>query len=188
MAPLDVAWGIHDIVNENMASGARIHIAEKSHDPRDFTFVATGGADYICIATEVARKKPAHSALCWPPSRREKAPGPAWAYWRRPRARRPRLVPQPALLEDIDWRGINANGVGRLYPEGRVGTGSFPARAARGRCNVTIGAEMRCDGQGDNVPVSLPWQEVFGGGAGPNDAPGIRGQTSPPPPPPPPPR
>src|SRR3546814_4275180 len=38
MAALEVAWGIHDMVNENMANAARIHIADKGHDQRDFTF------------------------------------------------------------------------------------------------------------------------------------------------------
>src|SRR4030095_14218402 len=36
LSPEAVAWGICDIVNENMAAAARIHIAEKGHDPREF--------------------------------------------------------------------------------------------------------------------------------------------------------
>ena len=50
----EVAWGICNIVNENMAAAARIHIAEKGHDPRDFTMVATGGAGPV-HAYELAR-------------------------------------------------------------------------------------------------------------------------------------
>ena len=38
------AWGIRDIIDEQMASAIRIHIAEKGRDPRDYTLVATGGA------------------------------------------------------------------------------------------------------------------------------------------------
>lgn len=38
------AWGIHQIVNENMASAARIHITEKGGDIADTTVVAFGGA------------------------------------------------------------------------------------------------------------------------------------------------
>src|SRR6185503_287200 len=53
--PDEAAWGIHDMVNENMASAARIHIAENGHDPREFTMVATGGAGPV-HAVEVARK------------------------------------------------------------------------------------------------------------------------------------
>jgi N-methylhydantoinase A len=33
MSPEALAWGIHDIVNENMASAARVHFAERGRDP-----------------------------------------------------------------------------------------------------------------------------------------------------------
>jgi N-methylhydantoinase A/oxoprolinase/acetone carboxylase beta subunit len=38
------AWGIHEIVTENMAAAIRIHMAEKGVDPARFTVVAFGGA------------------------------------------------------------------------------------------------------------------------------------------------
>jgi 5-oxoprolinase (ATP-hydrolysing) len=38
------AMGIHELVSENMAAAARIHIVEKGVDPRDFCLVAFGGA------------------------------------------------------------------------------------------------------------------------------------------------
>ena len=38
------AWGIFDLVCENMAGAARVHIVEKGCDPRDFAIVAMGGA------------------------------------------------------------------------------------------------------------------------------------------------
>ena len=38
-----VAQGIYDIVAENMAGAARVHVAERGHDPRDFVMVCTGG-------------------------------------------------------------------------------------------------------------------------------------------------
>src|SRR5215467_13364565 len=40
----DLAWGIHDVVNENMASAARVHIAERGKDPRRYALLSTGGA------------------------------------------------------------------------------------------------------------------------------------------------
>jgi N-methylhydantoinase A len=43
--PLErAAWGVHDLVNENMASAARVHITENAFDPREFDLVAFGGA------------------------------------------------------------------------------------------------------------------------------------------------
>ncbi|MES2999496.1 MAG: hydantoinase/oxoprolinase family protein [Pseudomonadota bacterium] len=44
METLDAAWGIHELVNENMATASRIHIVEKGADPRNFAMVAFGGA------------------------------------------------------------------------------------------------------------------------------------------------
>jgi N-methylhydantoinase A len=41
---VDAAWGIHNIVNENMALAAKMHIVEKGGDPLKTTLVAFGGA------------------------------------------------------------------------------------------------------------------------------------------------
>ena len=38
------AWGIHEVVNDNMARAAKIHCAERGKDARDYTLVAFGGA------------------------------------------------------------------------------------------------------------------------------------------------
>jgi N-methylhydantoinase A len=38
------AAGIHDLVTENMAAAARMHLAGKGRDPRDYTLLAFGGA------------------------------------------------------------------------------------------------------------------------------------------------
>ena len=51
----DLAWGIHDLVNENMANAARVHIAEHGKDPRRYTLLATGGAGPV-HAYYVAKK------------------------------------------------------------------------------------------------------------------------------------
>ncbi|MBI4457222.1 MAG: hydantoinase/oxoprolinase family protein [Acidobacteria bacterium] len=39
-----VAWGIHQIVNENMANAARVHLGERGKDPRHMPLFAFGGA------------------------------------------------------------------------------------------------------------------------------------------------
>ena len=38
------AWGIHQLVDENMANAVRVHAAERGLDIRSHTLVATGGA------------------------------------------------------------------------------------------------------------------------------------------------
>jgi N-methylhydantoinase A len=62
---IDVAWGIHDVVNENMASAARVHIAERGRDPRDYALLCTGGAGPV-HAYEVARKLGLRQVICPP--------------------------------------------------------------------------------------------------------------------------
>ncbi len=57
------AVGIHDIVNETMAAAARTHIAERGHDSRGFTLVATGGAGPV-HAVDVARRLRITRVLC----------------------------------------------------------------------------------------------------------------------------
>lgn len=44
MTPEQAAWGIHNFVNETMASAARVHIAEKGQTPRNLDLVGFGGA------------------------------------------------------------------------------------------------------------------------------------------------
>jgi N-methylhydantoinase A/oxoprolinase/acetone carboxylase beta subunit len=55
MDPVRVAWGIHELVNENMAAAARVHAAERGLDTRRHTLVATGGAGPV-HACGVARR------------------------------------------------------------------------------------------------------------------------------------
>jgi N-methylhydantoinase A len=40
----EIAWGVHQIVNENMANAARAHLAERGKDPRRMPLYAFGGA------------------------------------------------------------------------------------------------------------------------------------------------
>jgi N-methylhydantoinase A len=61
----DVAWGIHDVVNENMAGAARVHVAERGRDPRDYALLCTGGAGPV-HAYEVARKLGLRQVICPP--------------------------------------------------------------------------------------------------------------------------
>ena len=55
MDAVRVAWGIHDLVDENMAAAARVHAAERGLDTRRYALVATGGAGPL-HACGVARR------------------------------------------------------------------------------------------------------------------------------------
>lgn len=63
LTAVETAQGIHEIVNENMASAARTHIAEKGLDARAFTLVATGGAGPV-HAVDVAHRLRIRRVLC----------------------------------------------------------------------------------------------------------------------------
>jgi len=65
LSPEAVAWGIHDIVNENMAGAARVHVAERGRDPRDYALLCTGGAGPV-HAYAVARKLGLTRVVCPP--------------------------------------------------------------------------------------------------------------------------
>ena len=44
LTTMQAAWGIHQLVNENMASAARVHAVERGKDPRKYPIFAFGGA------------------------------------------------------------------------------------------------------------------------------------------------
>jgi N-methylhydantoinase A len=146
----EVAWGMHNIVNENMASAARIHIAEKGYDPREFTLVTTGGAGPV-HAVEVARKLQIPRVLATIAA----GAGSCLGLLAAP-ARVDRAWSNPVVVKDIAWaqvakvyRGLRADAEDELASAG----------AAAG-LQWWIGAEMRYAGQGHNVSVNLPWRKL----------------------------
>jgi N-methylhydantoinase A len=149
MATTDVAWGIYNMVNENMASAARIHIAENGHDPRNFAMVATGGAGPV-HAVEVARKLRIPRVLIPIAA----GAGSCLGMLAAP-ARVDRAFSSPQLLADTDWPQVAAN-LEKLKQEGEVELASAGATDVEWR----IGAEMRYYGQGADVSVSIPYEAL----------------------------
>jgi N-methylhydantoinase A len=149
MSAGDVAWGIYNMVNENMASAARIHIAENGHDPREFAMVATGGAGPV-HAVEVARKLRIPRVLIPIAA----GAGSCLGMLAAP-ARVDRAFSSPQLLADTDWQQVAAN-LGKLRQEGEDELDSAGAADVEWR----IGAEMRYFGQGADVSVSIPYEAV----------------------------
>jgi len=54
LSTVEAAWGIHQVVGENMASATRIHLVEKGKDPRGYSMIGFGGAG-PAFAARVAR-------------------------------------------------------------------------------------------------------------------------------------
>ncbi len=144
-----IARGIVDIVNENMASAARIHIAEKGHDPREFTLVATGGAGPL-HAVEVARRLRIPRVLATIAA----GAGSCLGLLAAP-ARVDRAWSSPALLAETDWAMAS-----RVLRELRADAQAELDSASVPAVGIvwSIGAQMRYLGQGHSVPVSIPYR------------------------------
>jgi len=153
LSETEVAWGIHDVVNENMASAARVHIAEQGKDPRSFTLLATGGAGPV-HAFYVARKLGLNRVLCPVAAGVASALGLLIAP-----ARIDRVTTVAVQWDAIDWTALEAE-YRTLEKDAAavIAETGLDAEAAE----VTRLADMRYVGQGFEVVVTLP--------AGPYDA------------------
>jgi N-methylhydantoinase A len=142
-----LAWGIHDLVNENMASAARVHIAEKGRDPRRYVLVATGGAGPV-HAYYLARKLGIRRLVC------PRSAGVASALG---------LLIAPACvdramafagnLDAVDWPALEA-AFAALEAEARAVIAHTASAAAS--APVQRLADMRNLGQGFELVVALP--------------------------------
>ncbi|HSE93533.1 MAG TPA: hydantoinase/oxoprolinase family protein, partial [Methylomirabilota bacterium] len=158
--PVDAAWGIHRVVNENMAAAARIHGIERGRDLRQYPLFAFGGAG------------PVH---CWQVAQILRMPrillpfgaGAMSAYG---------LLAAPLAfdfvrtrrqhLDAADWTAVNAL-FGEMEAEGRAVLGR--AGVAEADVRVSRVAEMRYLGQGHEVEATLPRGDL-----GPASLPAIR--------------
>jgi len=142
-----VAAGIFEVVNENMATAIRIHIAEKGEDPRKFSLVAFGGAGPV-HAYQVARKLRIKKVFCPLGAGTLSALG--------------MLVAPPALdfvhayvssLEEIDWRKLR-----EIY-RGMEEEGALALKTAGVKEKEMVferSADMRYLGQGYEINVPIP--------------------------------
>ena len=148
------AWGIHNTVNENMASAARIHIAEKGYDPRSFTMLATGGAGPV-HAFRVAQKMGLSRLICPPGA------GVASSFGLLVAAPRMDFVhAYVSPLERIDWSLLN-----QIYEEMAREAAAELARAGVPRDEIRWlrQADMRYVNQGHEVVVPIPDRALHAG-------------------------
>jgi N-methylhydantoinase A/oxoprolinase/acetone carboxylase beta subunit len=142
----ETAAAIHRVVNENMASAARMHAIERGRDLRRFTFVATGGAGPV-HAWGVARAL-GISKLIFPPSA-----GVASAFGMltaAPGFEFARSLPSP--LERTPWEQVRTI-LRQLVEQGvrQLASSGVPAGEAR----VDVAADVRHRGQGEAITVEL---------------------------------
>lgn len=141
------AWGIHRIVNENMANAARVHIIEKGLDPRFFSMLAFGGAGPV-HAFNVARLMNAPQLII--PSGAGVLS--ALGFLVSPVATE-EITSYICRLDQMDWKKINTI-IKEMEAKGR----NFIDKAGIKQKNATtsIVADMRYTGQGHEITVSIP--------------------------------
>jgi N-methylhydantoinase A len=151
--PVELSSGIFEVVNENMATATRIHIAELGMDPRKFSMIAFGGAGPV-HAYQVARKIGLKRVIAPLGAGTLSALG--------------ILVAPPALdfthayvsrLDEIDWEKLNTiyQDMERRGTEVLNGAGVKPDGMHFERT-----ADMRYVGQGYEISVPIPGGTLSG--------------------------
>lgn len=142
-----LAWGVHDIVNENMASAARVHIAERGKDLRKYVLVTTGGGGPL-HGYQVARKLGLKRLVCPPAAGVASALGLLIAP-----ARVDRVATIARSVSDVDWAVLETS-YRTLEAEGRATIAETIPDAKE--VAVRRLADMRYTGQGFELVVALP--------------------------------
>ncbi len=143
---IDAAWGIHSIVNENMAGAARRHIIERNRDPRNLSVVAFGGAG-PAHAVAVARILGMREVIVPLGAGVASAIGALTAPMSLPFARS-----YMTLLEECDW-----SQVGQLYADmkSEAEQALKTAENLNGEVWYQMAADMRFAGQYHELRVEL---------------------------------
>ncbi len=143
----ETAWGIHSVVNENMAAAARVHVAERGHHAGNFALLATGGGGPL-HGCEVARRLGITRVICPPSAGVASALGLLMAP-----ARIDRVATVACRLGDMNWRTFES-----AYTKLEREAGTVIAKTALKRTRVTVAraADKRFVGQGFELVVALP--------------------------------
>ncbi|MBV7417040.1 hydantoinase/oxoprolinase family protein [Comamonas sp. CMM03] len=141
------AWGVHDIVAENMAAAARVHVSERGQDPRKFVLVATGGGGPL-HAYYVARKIGISTIIAPPEAGVASAFGLLVATARSDRSRTISFKPATGDLRELETQ-FTALETQALPPLHALEQGFGPIQLQRR-------ADGRFVGQGFNLTVDLP--------------------------------
>ncbi|PPR59999.1 MAG: Acetophenone carboxylase gamma subunit [Alphaproteobacteria bacterium MarineAlpha4_Bin2] len=149
--PLDLevteaAFGIHGIVNENMAAAAKVYVTEHGEDPTFYTLVAFGGCGPV-HAVDLARRLGIKSVLIPPRAGVASAIGMVVApvSYDTVRTNRVRVEVADFCALEVLFAAMASECESRMPPSVDKASLDFE------RC-----AEMRYVGQGYNVAVPLP--------------------------------
>lgn len=148
-----VAWGIHDLVNENMAAATRAHAAENGIDLRNYSLIAFGGAGPV-HAYAIARKLGIRRVLC------PFGAGVASAIGC--------LVAPPGVdlvnaheepLDGLDWALVSKR-YDEMRRQGEAALRSLISNDTKLHLQASV--DMRCQGQGYSITVSMGEEPELG--------------------------
>jgi N-methylhydantoinase A len=144
------AFGVSEVVDENMANAARVHAVENGEDPSDYTMIAFGGAaplhaGRLCEKLGIRRLLvPAGAGV-----------GSAIGFLRAPFSFE---ATRSAYMRLADFDGAKVQGL--LAGLREEATNFVRSCAPRGAINCTFKVYMRYIGQGWEIPVPLDAQLV----------------------------
>ncbi len=147
MSAPELARGIHAVVNESMAAAARVHIAERGHDARNFTLLVTGGGGPV-HGCEVARRLGIMRIVCPPAAGVASALGLLVAP-----ARVDRSASLMHSLGGMDWQALEAAYAALEADASAVIAQTLSMATAPQLARL---ADMRFVGQGYEVVTALP--------------------------------
>jgi N-methylhydantoinase A len=147
LSPARAAWGIHAVVNDNMARAAKVHCLERGKDPRDYTLLAYGGAGPVHaarVAGALGIRRVMYPLRAGVMS--------ALGFLAAPAAFE-RMRADVALLDDVDPARGN-----QILNELEAEAGELvrAAGAPAKQCRVRREAALRFAGQSYALPVALP--------------------------------
>lgn len=144
----EFAWGIHSIVNENMAAAARVHIAERGHHSAKFSLLVTGGGGPL-HGCEIARRLDVGQVICPPGAGVASAMGLLMAP-----ARIDRMVSLGWQLESLDWQQLEEAYSKIESDAAAVIEATLPS--SRNSIVRQRSADLRFVGQGFEIVTDLP--------------------------------
>ena len=149
----DAAFGITELVDENMANAARVHTVENGRDIEHFTMIAFGGGAplHACRLCEKLGIK----ALIVPPGA---GVGSAIGFLKAPFS----FEATRGLFQRMD--AFDAEAVNAALTEMEAEARAFVDEGARGaKTEIRLTAQMRYSGQGWEIPVVLPHKTFASG-------------------------
>ena len=145
LAPLEAAFGICEVVDENMANAARVHAVENGKNISDSVMIAFGGAAPL-HAARLCEKLGIDRCLIPPGA----GVGSAIGFLKAPFGYEA-LASRFVRMSDFDPSAINA-----MLSSLKETAEGFVRAGTDGAINCEIVAFMRYSGQGWEIPVQIP--------------------------------